>query len=231
MGRQVSRLDRSSSDSVLERFSAIRSGTPCSFAAGARLRAGPDWDPSLSFAANVHRHQEQLTAFCRDATRLDGLVIELPGAFGASLPELARSVNRMIRGLCQSDQRASEILAGPIDAPGWWLVIHGVELFVLSFAPCYPEDHPRTTYGVDATYLVLQPRNSFSRRRQSGERSLPALVKRRIRRLFVDAEQPYDTDLADSPLEAHQFVKPLLIGDPPVEWWLEGTVDDDRAAR
>jgi hypothetical protein len=29
----------------------------------------------------------------------------------------------------------------------------------------------------------------------------------------------YDVPLAESPIEAYQFVKPIRVGEPPVRWW------------
>ncbi len=213
-------LPESSGSEVLEHFAPIKSGTLCVFADKARLWALRRWEPSRSALENLGTQRETLERFCTEADRqaLDGIVLELPGALGATIEDLATTVGDVIAALCELDPAQGRSLDRKVDKSGWWLTFAGRELFVLAFAPCYPETHSRWSFGLDATYIIFQPRSAFERRR-NGESSISSHTRARIRQTFSDMGQPYDSELADSDIEAHQFVKPLALGDPPVRWW------------
>jgi YqcI/YcgG family. len=136
--------------------------------------------------------------------------------------DLAEFVGRVVRAIVANDSAEARCLDEPIERPGWWLTFGGVELFVLTFAPCYPQTHSRWSGGTDSVFLLIQPRSAFARRRRPGRRSLGHRVRRSIRRRFAQQGMDYDVGLAESSIEAHQFVKPIAIGDPPVRWWEPG---------
>jgi YqcI/YcgG family len=205
----------------LERFEKIRSASACTFAASSRLIRLPEWRAEASIEENLKGHIAALESLCSSAggPRIDGIVLEAPGVFGKSVDDLADLVGEVVRTIVANDPAGGKCLDEPIEQPGWWLTFAGMELFVLAFAPCYPRSHPRWSEGADSVFLLIQPRSAFARRRRAGRDTLGQGVRRSIRRRFADRGMDYDVTLAESPIEAHQFVKPIAVGDPPVRWW------------
>jgi hypothetical protein len=191
------------------------------FAAPARLVGLPEWRAEARIEEYLKGHIAALESLCSTAgdSEIDGIVLEAPGAFGRSVGDLADFVGEVVRTIVANDPAGGKCLDEPIEQPGWWLTFAGLELFVLAFAPCYPRSHSRWSEGVDSVFLLIQPRSSFARRRRAGRDTLGQGVRRSIRRRFADRGMDYDVTLAESAIEAHQFVKPMVVGDPPVRWW------------
>lgn len=206
----------------LERFEKIRSASACTFAMRSHLIGLPAWRAEASVEENLRGHLATLELLCSDEgdPPIDGLVLEAPGAYGESVDDLADFVGEVVCTIVANDPAGGRCLDEPIDQPGWWLTFASMELFILAFAPCYPRTHSRWSEGVDSVFLLIQPRSAFARRRRGGGDTLGQGVRRSIRRRFADRGMDYDVTLAESPIEAHQFVKPIAVGDPPIRWWV-----------
>lgn len=206
----------------LERFEKIRSTSACTFAAPSRLSSLPEWRADASIGENLKGHIAALESLCTSAgdTEIDGIVLEAPGAFGRSVDDLADFVGEVVHIIVANDPAGGKCLDEPIERPGWWLTFAGMELFILAFAPCYPRNHSRWSGDVGSVFLLIQPRAAFARRRRPGRDTLGQSVRRAIRLRFADRGMDYDVTLAESAIEAHQFVKPMASGDPPVRWWV-----------
>lgn len=212
----------------LERFEAVRGQSECVFARGARLWGAEEWE-SGAFGCNLDRFAALMTRFTAvaDAQQLDGVVLEVaePGA-GTTVERLAATMRAVVEGLTARDPAASP--DPPVDDPRWWLTFDGGALFVASFAPCYEVTSSRYGFGLRHTYLLFQTRGSFVRRHASGSTVLPERARVRTRTAFAAAGRPYDLALTLSPLEAHRFVKPARLGEPPIEWWKASREPDER---
>lgn len=201
-------------------FARVLSGTHCVFAGRSVIwtappPAGADIDGMCAQWAPVVRG---FATACR-RERLDGLLLPLPAEHGDTLARLSASVRRLLGGLVARTARSRGDLADP-ERPGWHLTLGGERMFVLSMAPCYPADHARHTFGEPYTFVLLQPDSAFDRAVSPGSGGLiAAAVRERIRRRYAAHGQPYDLSITLSPFEAHRFVKPLAVGDPPVRWW------------
>jgi hypothetical protein len=99
----------------------------------------------------------------------------------------------------------------PIEEPDWWFTFARQPFFIVTFAPCYGPNSSRYAFGLAATYLLFQTRDSFVRRWDRNHRLAPE-SRARIRDAFADAGRPYDLALTLSPCEAHRYVKPQGIG-------------------
>ena len=91
---------------------------------------------------------------------------------------------------------------------------------MVTFGPCYGPNSSRYAFGLDATYLLFQPRSSFVRRWAPGTDRLPDRAREAIRHDFEAAGRQYDLAITLSPREAHRVVKPVRLGEPPVRWWI-----------
>ncbi|WP_160311003.1 YqcI/YcgG family protein [Streptomyces sp. 150FB] len=162
------------------------------------------------------RSMDDVIAFSERAGKdsLDVLVYRMPAAeFGQDLTALGRLARTMVHTLMSADPRAPRPLDRPaVLRPDWRLSFAGVDYFMPVFAPLYPAEHSRHTFGVrDQVFLFLQPNESFHRR--LGRR--PRQVRQAIRHRFEAAGQPYDSGV----LEAHKFVLPMNSGEPPIPWY------------
>jgi len=209
--------------SSLEAFESIRSASQCLFASTSRLLGCPVASPGASAAQLVALLAPAMAELCAQPQpyRIEGVVAEITEhERGATLGRLARTVYEVLFGLAGRDKDARACLEEPIGAPDWWFRFAGVELLLVTFAPCYGPSHPRCSFG-PSTFLLFQPHAVFARRRPAGSENFPVGTKQAIRRAFEHAGRPYDAQLSASAVESHKFVKPLRVGDPPVEWWRE----------
>ena len=202
---------------ALQRFDTIRLRTECGFARGATLWGSDEW-PAGGLEPAIAKFAELLGRLVAEDEPPDGAVLEVcdPGA-GATVDALARTTRTVIAGLASLDD--GEHPDYPIDDPAWCFTFAGERFFVVTFGPCYGPESSRYAFGLDATYLLFQTRSSFVRRWAPGTDRLPDRARETIRRDFAAAGRPYDVAITVSPLEAHRFVKPARLGEPPVRWW------------
>ncbi|PPK65219.1 YqcI/YcgG family protein [Actinokineospora auranticolor] len=206
----------------LARFDPVRTGTHCVYAPASRLWGAPDYDRDRTPEENLAGAVPLLCDFIDHtyADNLDGFVVELAGErFGASVRALAQTTHAVLRFLSDHDPADSRCLYGEIERVSWCFAFGGEEFFVNTFAPCYPSAHSRYGFGIDRTYLLIQPRPSFTRVLRPGETVLPPPVREKVRRDYADNGRGYDPRASYCPYEAWRIVRPLDVDAPAVRWW------------
>jgi hypothetical protein len=207
--------------SSLRRFDAIREQTECVFARGTRLWGSDEWPPA-DFGRGVANFAGLLESFAGVPAheRPDGAVLEVADpAAGATVDALARTTREVLTGLSRLDPGHDRCMDRPIEDRAWWFTFAAQPFFVVTFAPCYGPDSSRYAFGLTATYLLFQTRDSFVRRWDRDSR-IPPESRTRIRSAFAGAGRPYDMTLTLSAFEAHRYVKPDQLGRTPVKWWI-----------
>jgi len=199
----------------------LKHTTHCPFAATARVMRAGAWDPARDARSNLAHIGDQLRQFCRayEATRLHGFVAEIGAPPGREL-DLGLSaglVNWLLRGLAGLDGQNTESDWRAIETTEWQFRFAGVRLFMNLFSRCYPPHHSKHI-GLDRGVLVFaQPEQAFD---FCGVNPARPSIKHGIRARFAAAGKPYPGRLIDSRVEAHLYVFPLRLDDPPVRWWL-----------
>ncbi|WP_169813486.1 YqcI/YcgG family protein [Nocardia vaccinii] len=150
--------------------------------------------------------------------RIDGFLLCLPARYGSTLPNLAATTRDLVAAIGRHDSRGSR--RNRPETPGWKLTFEGRRLFVITFAPCYPESNSRSCFGENHTFILIQPDEAFERAVTPGDGGLISMrVRHRIRDRYASRGQGYDHSISESPVEAFKFVKPIAAGDPLVRWW------------
>ncbi|MDH6140474.1 hypothetical protein P3T35_002482 [Kitasatospora sp. GP30] len=206
-------------------FQHIQQRAACAFATRARIEAAPPFRGADARIAGLAAASTLADLASRaDADELDGLLIELTDArHGLSLGALAATTREILAGLLEADGDAAAETLSNAGVDHWWLTLCGTRWFALAFAPCYPADSPRFTFGSGSTFLLLQPVASFDRHATPRGSVIADEVRQMIRRAYAARGCPYDVDLAQQDVEALKFVWPLHQGDAPVQWWRSGT--------
>ena len=220
-GRDKQRFDRLYDPTLafsLKNFQNLQNHTSCVYAAAAKLWGASKYNELNSFEDNMFIILPQLIRFTKvaPAEHLDGFIIELPTPFfGDTLDNLARTVKRFLTYLNKFDPKESTCLSGGFEQKKWQFSFNGIDLFVIAFAPFYPETNARNSKA-DKMFLFVQPQIMFKKkiaRNKIGE------VKELIRTAFDKSNQSYRSDIMNADLESYKFVKPLFVSDPPVKWW------------
>lgn len=111
-----------------------------------------------------------------------------------------------------------------IDKRGWVFTFNKVTFFITTFAPFYPENHPRFAFGADNCYILFQPEISFTHHDLPPDTpdtnwNQPRTVRDNIRVAFKDAGRSYYIpDSIYSPM-IHEILRPVAEGDAGYEWW------------
>jgi hypothetical protein len=203
------------------RFASIQNATECIFASAANMWGCPAYDDRVSLTDNLREWLPLFTLFCRvsEDFKIDGLVLELPGHFGEAIETLGRTTLDVLEYLSANDPLGVGCMQKTVEDSTWWFSFEGEKLFILTFGPCYPITNSRYGFQADHTYLVFQPIHAFSRHLPDGEIQKSRRSREEIRRRYANAGRPYDLAITLSPYEVHRYVKPIRVGQPPVNWW------------
>ena len=203
-------------------FSAIQQAASCPFAERARVCSAEPFTGRKPRVAGIAA-LSALEAFTSriDDEELDGFLIELTDPIhGSSTDSLAAATRDVIAGLLEASGANVEEAFAHVEHEHWWLTLCGSRWFVLIFAPCYPADSARATFGSRSTYLLLQPVASFDRHSTPRGAVIPESVRRAIQQSYAVSGRPYDTELAMQDVESLKFVWPLPgHEDRPIRWW------------
>ena len=220
-GRDKQRFERlydPTLSQALKNFELLQKSTYCVYASAAKLWGAGKYNDQKSFEDNMFIVLPQLIRFTRIAIAeyLDGFIIELPTPyFGDSLDNLGRTMKRFLSYLNRNDPKESNCLNGNIESKKWQFNFNGLDLFVIAFAPFYPETNPRHSRS-EKTFLFIQPQLMFKKKIQ---RNKISEVKELIRDNFDSNSQTYRGQIMELDIESYKFVKPLFPNDPPVKWW------------
>lgn len=201
------------SNRTLSRFAPIQRGTQCPFAKRARLWGAHIEDEGLP---------RRLADFVRQSDadeKLDGFVVELPN--DTSFAAFADSVRRGLTLLSDADPAGEAVMRKKyIGEIGWHFRFAGAPFFVTTFSPFYPESSPRYAFGAEAAFVLLQPERSFLRHNLPADDGTAPGVRKFVRAAFAASGRAFVPPPPRS-ANAHQVVRPLKEGDPPVRWWVE----------
>lgn len=201
----------------------LRRSTKCPFARSARLIIG-----TVRFiGGNRHLDRSVLEMIPRLVRMtqngreryLDGFMLRLPGSYGRDINGLGHTLNRVLRLLAENDPTGQNCFGGDVLAEDWQFSFNGTRFFVTTFAPFYQQGHSRYSGTKKSVFIYFQPEYSFDNHGIFAGNPNRDHVKDSIRNLFRVARIPYDVDLIEQPIEAVKYVKPLRLGDPPVQWW------------
>lgn len=107
---------------------------------------------------------------------------------------------------------------------GWVFEFNKVTFFITTFAPFYPESHPRYSFGASNCYILFQPELSFALHDlppdvSHTEWEEPKTVRDRIRVAFRDAGRPFTIPESVSSPMVLEILRPISEKDEVYEWW------------
>lgn len=194
----------------------------CSFAARTKHDHLAPFPSDLPIADHIRNIGDKILQSTIDSrkNRVDGFVFEFPDLmFGGTLADLKRTVREALNALSDQDPAERHCMREDLTNPDWYFSFAMERLYLVTFAPCYQANSSRSTLGDPTTILVFQFHHSFERARPEGREEIVPKIKEVIRERHNAAGCPYDVAISLDPREAFRFVKPLRLGDPPVEWW------------
>lgn len=219
-GRFIRKYDPSDALSV-RRFRVIQDNTQCPFARTARIWGAPDWDPTKVIAENATELASHLRRFAKIAPheKLDGFVVEIPDPTQmVDINTFKKMFKDILVALSRFEGSTSNFNAAEVMSESWQFTFAGLRLFTITFAPFYPSTSSRFSFGVDSCFIFFQPEESFKNFRIPRGNTREG-VRRAIRQAFRDAGRAYEGTIIREPFEAPRYIKPLRLGDKPVEWW------------
>jgi NTP pyrophosphatase (non-canonical NTP hydrolase) len=147
----------------LKRFGNIVRSTDCIFATRAKIWGSFDYNQSMSIEENMSRNIGLLERFNKVAfyEGLDGFVIEVLGDDGDTLINLSDTVRRVLKYFSDNDPSGIHCMDQDKLRPDWRFSFGGKTFFITTFAPCYPENHPRHSKNPSSVFIFLQPEFSF----------------------------------------------------------------------
>jgi hypothetical protein len=152
--------------------------------------------------------------------RLDGFVLRIPAAgFAADLGMLSRTFNRILQLLAKHDPTGRDCFETDVLEEDWQFSFNGTRFFITAFTPFYSKGHSRYSPSRDSAFVYFQPEYSFDHHNVCAGNPDRERLKEVIRREFANSGAAYNVTFVAQPIEAYKYVKPLKIGDFPVEWW------------
>ena len=229
-------------NATLEKFSVIKKETECPFAKAAKLWGGktPHSENNKDLEAQASDNVQALADFCvcsEKGEQIDGFCIELddPLARAGGPEELGQCVKRMLTALADSDpcllannsKESNMTRVNYIGSCGWRFRFHNTDLFITTFAPCYPITSSRYAFGSDRAFLLLQPVLSFERHDLPEDTphtdwSEPKTSRDKTRKAFDKAGRRYHIPNTTNYPMAEHIVKPIRDdGVSVVRWWVD----------
>jgi len=219
IGRFQKSYDPSTAESLV-RFKEVQTSTACPFAREARMWGGPRWEARRSLSGNVESIIPYLISFTKVAARerLDGFVLAIDDPrLTTDMCALSQWFRRFLKAISARDKRPNSCFAGDIERPGWQFSFNDLRLFISVFSPLYSKQHSR--HASSATFVVLQPKNSFDRYAIGSLFPKSNTTKKEVRRRFREAGVSYLEDVIDSGIEAAVCLMPRWHGDICAAWW------------
>ncbi len=162
-----------------------------------------------------------------DSLHLDGFVFELPGKrFCGDVTTFGEGVRRVLKCLSDNDPDQHHCMnRSIIGGLGWCFELCGIPIFVTTFAPCYPSNHSRYSFGTENGFILLQPMYSFVIHDIGTDTPFtnwenPTTPRDKIRNAYkINGRPYYIRDTIRYPM-SHDLVKPIIEGPGNiVEWW------------
>ena len=162
-----------------------------------------------------------------DSLHLDGFVFELPGKeFGEDVTSFGEGVRRVLKCLSDNDPNGHHCMdRSTIGGNGWCFELCYIPIFVTTFAPCYPTNHSRYSFGTENGFILLQPMYSFLIHDIGTDTPItnwdnPTTARDKIRHAYkINGRPYYIRDTIRYPM-SHDLVKPIVEGPGNIiEWW------------
>jgi len=197
-----------------------------------------DWNPSKSLEQNVQDNVELFADFLRLGKwlHLDGFVYEVRGeAYGRSVDAFGESVRRVLTSFSDRDPHGVRCMSKSyVHQFGWYFEYGNEQVFVTTFAPCYPSSSSRYQFEqhADSCFILFQPEYSFAWRNVDCFRdpntnwTNPESSRDKIRCAYAESGRSYlavGKEAAVLQPTAFEIVKPLRLGEGIVEWWKRPT--------
>ncbi|PIC05932.1 hypothetical protein CS060_02705 [Anoxybacillus flavithermus] len=215
---------------TIQRFKKVAEKTSCIFSSRSKIWGSYSFIESMSLEENLEKNLKLLERFNRVAPfeGLDGFVIEAYGkGYGDTLENLSYTLKRVLKYLSDNDPAKAHCMNQNILKPDWRFSFGDQTFFITTFAPCYPEKHPRYSYNPFSTFIFLQPEFSFDHHGIHSGNAKRESIKEIIRKKFRENGSEYNIDLVRQPLEAYKYVKPINVDDAPVKWWEKEVVQSN----
>lgn len=216
-------IHQNEEDVVAKEFAQIINSTACPFAPKSKMEFSDKWDEGKSFDENIDTLAIRLKEFTNtcESREMDGFIMEVTGKDSPTdIESLAKLLKKTLTNLESRDEKSDKALEKDILDPSWQFTFNGSRLFIITFAPFYPESSPRHSPRKDGTFIFFQPESSFHLHiphPESDPRTVNLKVK--IRDAFKKQGRPYDESIVNSKSDSLKYIKPLNIGDPVVKWW------------
>ncbi|XP_045163543.2 uncharacterized protein LOC123527890 [Mercenaria mercenaria] len=215
----------------VQRFETIKQNSNCVFARKAKLWGSPPWNYELNLDGNIYRLLPMLLKFTIKCSsqKLDAFLIELPGKiYGENVQDFGDGIYKVLKVISDNDPAKIHCMnKSYIDKRGWVFEFNKVTFFITTFAPFYPENHPRYAFGAKDCYILLQPEMSFAFHDLPPDTTetnwdQPQTVRDKIRVAFKDAGRSYYIpDSVYSPM-VFEILRPISEQDSSYEWWKSG---------
>jgi len=222
--------------SSLKNFNIIKMKTECSFSKKSKVWGCCDWNDQLSLEENVHRSLKELQKGLNIGReiKLDGFVIEVKGKeYGDTIERFGETVRRVLTAVSDHDPGADYCMnSESIGRRGWRFLFDSHGIFVTSFAPCYPEDNARYSFGIqDSSFVLLQPQYSFSIHDIGEDHpwdDSQTTMRQKIRQKFKNAGRLYFVPKARFYPMAPMIVPPLKMDEALLRWYVKPPQESDK---
>ncbi|XP_005112877.1 uncharacterized protein LOC101859301 [Aplysia californica] len=233
----------------LRNFDVIKKNTECVFAKRSRAWGSPSYDYNLTLEENIKGLIPTFYKFTLafQPLRLDAFLIELPGSlYGTDIQALSKAVRTVLLTLREHDlklRRAAVNARADFDEPtrksqlellvehperwdrrNWVFEFNRVTFFITSFAPFYPEENSRYSFGCADCYMLFQPEMSFALHDLPPDTAetnweCPVNVRDRIRVAFREAGREYEAPMKVKEPMVYEIVKRVHPQDDVIKWW------------
>jgi FPC/CPF motif-containing protein YcgG len=208
---------------VRGKFGELVARIACPYALGASYVLAPEWKDGEVFAVAMERLAKSFDAFLTEASsrRSDLLVFAITKAeYITVLSAFASIFCRTLDALASRDPTRTVSLRSGILSRDWDFTYRGEPFFVPTFAPFYPENHPRHSWSRDIAFIVFQGDYAFDRRGVQGDRPFRRRISESVERAFRKAGCPYELTRVVDWVKSERYVHPLADIDSPVHWWM-----------
>ncbi|CAF0871812.1 unnamed protein product [Adineta ricciae] len=222
-----------SQSSLFHEFHRIQNKSDCIFAKRARCWNAPHWLDTISVEDNCERLLPNFILFCAfvQEVSIDGYVIEIPhNDLTATLEDFGQILKKVLRYLSDHDpakRHCMSVAPERIGQKGWVFQFDRVTFFITTFAPHYPENHPRYAHGSKKyCHILFQPEISFLRHNLPDDTpetnwSQPITTRDKTRVAFREHGREYPIRPTIYYPPAHDIIRPLSNDlDDIIEWWL-----------
>lgn len=203
----------------MDLFEHLKQTTYCPFAATAKIERQVSWNHDLGFLENVQLHALALREFTEFAQerKYHGFASRIfIGPDAKSFETTRVTFKEYLYGLASFDQNCAECLAADKVNINWQFSFNNLRMFLNVFSPCYSLHHSKYIPSEDSIFIFFQPEYSFD---LCGSKPLTRSIVQSIRDKFKHMGKPYSGELIDYRIEAHIYMFPENLGDPPVIWW------------